>query len=162
MNICPKNLKLSILEFGVFWNCLSWSTRKSSELSYQNIKSIFFEECWRINSKNSLFYIFFHLKWRRASTHIFLICLVQNSLSQEKFLNSQKSAWVLKLSVLKMTDKRLFIHPCPFSHGDLFWDLGPLFMFPHDFLEISPRFPLDFPKIYPRFPLDPRFPQYFP
>ena len=25
-----KNLKLSTLEFGVFWNCLSWSTRKSS------------------------------------------------------------------------------------------------------------------------------------
>ena len=30
-----KNLKLSILEFGVFWNCLSWSTRKSSKLSIE-------------------------------------------------------------------------------------------------------------------------------
>ena len=30
VNTCPKNLKLSLLKFGVFWNCLAWSTRKSS------------------------------------------------------------------------------------------------------------------------------------
>ena len=29
------NLKLSTLEFGVFWNCLSLSTRKSSKLSIE-------------------------------------------------------------------------------------------------------------------------------
>ena len=30
-----KNLKLSTLEFGVFRNCLSWSTKKSSKLSIE-------------------------------------------------------------------------------------------------------------------------------
>ena len=43
---------------------------------------------------------------------IFCICLVQNCLSQVKISETVcKSVWVLKLSVLKRTDKHTFIHP---------------------------------------------------
>ena len=44
---------------------------------------------------------------------IFCICLVQNCLSQVNISETVcKSVWVLKLSVLKRTVKRTFIHPC--------------------------------------------------
>ena len=43
----------------------------------------------------------------------FHICLVQSCLSQVKLYETVYSLiWVLKLSVLKRTGKRLFIHPC--------------------------------------------------
>ena len=43
---------------------------------------------------------------------IFCICLVQNCLSQVKISETVcESVLVLKLSVLKRTSKRLFIHP---------------------------------------------------
>ena len=44
---------------------------------------------------------------------IFCICLVQNCLSQVKISETVcESVLVLKLSLLKRTGKRLFIHPC--------------------------------------------------
>ena len=60
VNICPKKSETVSPQIWVFWNCLSWSTRKSSKLSieiflklcikiYRN-KSIFFKQCWRISS----------------------------------------------------------------------------------------------------------------
>ena len=83
-----------------------------------------------INSKNCLFYIFFDLKCRRASTHIFCICLVQNCLSQVKISETVcESVLVLKLSVLKRTSKRLFIHPC--SHLSNWQKLSKLLQLSH-------------------------------
>ena len=101
---------------GKIWNCLTWNSGYFETVcpgqpeNLLNCLSKHKVNIFRamlkniINSKNCLFYIFFDLKCRRASTHIFCICLVQNCLSQVKISETVcESVLVLKLSVLKRT-----------------------------------------------------------
>ena len=101
VNICPKKSETVYLQIWVFWNCLSWSTRKSSKLSIKTFlkRSIKFfwnlsqyllnnvEECHQLALRfqfegDSVVCAGKNLKCRRTSAHIFHICLVQNCLSQ--------------------------------------------------------------------------------
>ena len=103
VNICPKKSETVSPQIWVFWNCLSWSTRKSSKLSikiflklsikrFRNITQYFQAKLKNIINSDCSFNIketqvcarADSLKWGRTSAHIFCICSVQNCLSQVK------------------------------------------------------------------------------
>ena len=114
------------------WNCLPWilgyfeTVCPGQPENLQNCllkhkvnifgamsKNIIDSHCAFNIKETQVLYIFFDLKCERTSTHIFCICLVQNCLSKVKISETVcESVLVLKLSVLKRTSKRLFIHPC--------------------------------------------------
>ena len=107
VNICPINQKLSILKFGVLWNCLFSSTRIFLKLSiememdavnkcgpHRSTQATQYCTKWGIYfslSKNCVFYIFFDLKCGRTSAYILASV-------RSKTVNHRKK--ILKLSSL--------------------------------------------------------------
>ena len=78
------------------------------------------------------------LKNDRTSAHIFPHLFGPKlSITSKNFGNCLQSIWVLKLSVLKRTDKRIFIHPCTHFYyffkasgsKEAFWETSAPFHF---------------------------------